>query len=490
MNMTALSKSCFLTFFIGFIFTPSFAASQPDVSEKAPLMLGQGEQRLLILPGLKRFSLGGAAVKAVRAPQDLAKSALLLKGVSVGVADLWVWKDDGSVETRLVQVQEWAATQLSAGLRRQLGGLQETEVIAASQGLVLRGRVSSLKEAEKIARLRRDFSKELTDETELSDALLDSGEQLLREWVEKSAYSKQIRIQRLPGKILARGSLAGPSERKTLETRLTQIFPPVQVELDSLSNSASTIFFRVFLLELKKDQFQSFGVQWPGTVEKALHVTTQAIRDALSLDLAIHAMSQQGSAKILSKPEIAVRSPGEAELFAGGEIPIHNHGKLFSNTTWKSFGLTLKLKVLESTATEVRLEIQTEVSHLDSSIASDQTPGFRSNRMRTQVDAQFGTPLLLSGLLQEDIRKQARGIPGLRQIPILGALFGSEDFQKEQSELVAILLPQVLPPTPVLGRAGESLPKGHIPPARNWVSESDMRELQADPNYPWNAFEN
>jgi type II secretory pathway component GspD/PulD (secretin) len=110
--------------------------------------------------------------------------------------------------------------------------------------------------------------------------------------------------------------------------------------------------------------------------------------------------------------------------------------------------------------------------------------------MRTQVDAQFGTPLLLSGLLQEDIRKQARGIPGLRQIPILGALFGSEDFQKEQSELVAILLPQVLPPSPILGRVGESLPKGHIPPARNWISESNMREMQADPNYPWNAFEN
>ena len=141
-----------LTFFIFFIGTilvlpllslagPSKAAAfSPEVSERAPLALGQGEQRLLIVPQLKRFSLGGSAVKAIRPPTNLGPSTLLLKGVAPGTADLWVWKEDGSVETRLIQVQEWTATQFSAGLRQALSGLQEIEVIPAEHGMVLRDR--------------------------------------------------------------------------------------------------------------------------------------------------------------------------------------------------------------------------------------------------------------------------------------------------------------------------------------------------------------
>jgi pilus assembly protein CpaC len=162
---------------------------------------------------------------------------------------------------------------------------------------------------------------------------------------------------------------------------------------------------------------------------------------------------------VLSKPELVVRAPGEAELFAGGELPIQTHTQYNTQVTWKNFGLSLKLKVDQMAGNKIRLDIATEISHLDPALTSDSIPGLQANRMKTQVDAVFGRPLMLSGLLQDKIREEARGLPFLRNIPVLGALFGSEEFLKDRSELVVILLPTTSPPESVLLSRGQQLLK-------------------------------
>ncbi len=124
----------------------------------------------------------------------------------------------------------------------------------------------------------------------------------------------------------------------------------------------------------------------------------------------------------------------------------------------------------------------------DASIGLDQVPGIQANRMKTQVDARFGVPLLLSGLLQQGMREQARGLPLLRQIPILGRLFGSEDYLNEQSELVAILLPASGPPSSPMARITQHVPRGPSPMPRQWISPSEERSLKQSEEWPWNAL--
>jgi Flp pilus assembly secretin CpaC len=218
-------------------------------------------------------------------------------------------------------------------------------------------------------------------------------------------------------------------------------------------------------------------------------VTSSLIQDSLALDLALSALEGDGSLKVLSNPELVVRAPGEAELFAGGEIPIRTRSQFSSNVNWKAFGLTLKLKVAQSSGERVRLEIFTEVSHLDSAISQGDIPGVQANRMKTEVDARYGTPLLLSGLLQQNMREQLKGLPVLRRIPIFGALFGSEDYVRERSELVAILLPASAPPSHAMGRLARSTPRGLVPPPRHWLSPDYERSLRASENWPWNALQ-
>ena len=469
-------------------------ATGEDFVEKSPLYLGLGEQRLLQIPALKRYSLGGKAVRSQPMPgsSSLRSDALLLKGAEPGVSDLWVWKTTGEIEHRSIDVQPLAASHLKPELLENLERLSEVEVIYSGAGVGLRGEIRTMGEAERITELVRAFPSDVHDETEPSDALIEAGKQKIESWLAMSPYANRLEIAREDRTLrvfISQGSLRGPTEKAALERRVHSLYPLAQTEFDALPDTSPTVHFEVFLLELKKSRFHNLGLSWPASQDSAFRVTTSAVSDLLSLDLALQSLEGDGSLKILSNPELVVRAPGEAELFSGGEIPIQSKTAYFSAVTWKNFGLTLKLNVAQSAGDKVRLDISTEVSHLDSSLSNETIPGIQANRMKTQVDAQYGKPLLLSGLLQQNMRREAKGLPFLRQIPVLGALFGSEDYLNEKSELVAILVPsKELPQNPMSRlRTGEDfLPKGSLPisrtPAKPALSESDA-------NYPWNVLE-
>jgi len=478
------------------------AESHPSEAEKPPLYLQLGEQRLLRIPGLARFSLSEASVRAQPLPKTAPQAAaqtgaksdlLLIKAVQPGPSDLWIWKTDGSAEHRVIRVDKTATSPLSnPKLAQPLSLLSEVEIYYSTAGVILRGEIQSLDEAERIATLTQGFPQEVRDETEPSESLLDHAQTQLESWLQKSPYARRLQILREDKSLfvqLAQGNISGPSEKARIEKRVKAIFPLAQLNFDSLPDASPTVHFRVFLLELKKSRFHSLGLGWPPLQEGAFRVTTSSIQDLIQLDVALQILEGEGSVRILSNPELVVRAPGDAELFSGGEIPIESKSAYFSSITWKNFGLLLQLHVTHSAGDRVRLDIATEVSHLDPSIAIQNIPGIQANRMKTQVDAQYGRPLLLSGLLQQSMRKLVKGLPGLSSIPILGALFGSEDYQNEKSELVAILVPSIDPPRNPMERIVRILPKGPMPAPRGPAHPEQEQALRQSSEYPWNALQ-
>jgi Flp pilus assembly secretin CpaC len=483
--------------------------AEERIGEKSAWVLGQGEQRLFRVRGLMRYSIGSDAVRAQILPSAKRSAArfkpsssslenqptdtLLIKGIHPGQADLWVWNQDGSAEHRTIRVEKVLHGELKPGLERALSHLEEAEVLISGEGVLLRGQITTIRECARIRSLVEGFPKEIKDETQLSTALLEEGKNRLDDWLKTSPYRSLLRTEIQNGTLFLLGSIEKNLEQTSIRKQALALFPSTQLEISSLPDDAPTIYFRVFLLELKKSHFRQMGISWPGTQEGAFRVTTSGIQDLLQLDLALQELEGEGSIKILSNPELAVRAPGEAELFSGGELPIHAQGRFYSNISWRNFGLTLKLKVTHTAGDRIRLDIFTEVSHLDPSLSDDKVPGIQANRMKTQVDARFGIPLLLSGLLQQGTRQQARGLPLLRQIPVLGALFGSEDYLNEKSELVAILLPSASPPPAPMQRVQSqtrSSPLGPVPPPRNWIRPSEERALRGDREFPWNALKN
>lgn len=461
-------------------------AEEPSAPERAPILLIQGEQRLLKIPGLLRYSLGGEAIRASAVPGRDERDQILIKGVRPGISDLWTWKKGGSTEHRTVQVGVADREPLRPALARALGRLDEAEVIFSGSGVILRGEITGLPELGRIQALARGFPQEVQDETLCSEALLNRGKTQLESWLRSSPYRDRLEVELSDRSLVLRlveGSINGPAEKTRIEKHARGIFPAVSLEIDALPDTSPTVHFKVFLLELHRDRFRSLGLTWPAVQESAFRVTTSSIQNLVQLDVALQALENEGSVRVLSNPELVVRAPGEAELFSGGELPIETQGAYFSNVTWKNFGLLLKLKVDRSAGDRVRLDILTEVSHLDSTLKLNKIPGLQSNRMKTQVDARYGVPLLLSGLLQQGTRRQARGLPFLRDIPILGALFGSEDYLNEKSELVAILLPSREPPQPPMERVQTRRPQEVAIPS----AEPPEREIPALPAPPRKA---
>jgi pilus assembly protein CpaC len=455
-----------------------------NAEEKAPLFLGQGEQRVLRIRELRRYSIGGGSIRA-----HSLGNQLLVKGITPGHSDLWVWKSNGSTEHRTIRVEKEVGSDIKPSLARALGSLQEVEVLVSGDGVILRGEIVSMAEAARIAALVAGFPADVHNEAQVSQKLMNDAHIRLENWLRATKNSSRLALEESQGYLWVRGSIDRPAERALVEKQLLGIFPLLQTELDSMPDTAPTVHFRVYLLEMKKTKFHTIGLDWPGAQEGAFNVTTSSIQNLISLNVALQALEGEGSVKVLSNPELVVRAPGDAELFAGGEIPVRMESHFFSNVTWKTYGLSLKLKVTHTTATRVRLEIFTEVSRLDPSISEDKIPGIQANRMKTEVDAQYGVPLLLSGLLQQGTRETAKGLPLLRSIPILGMLFGSDDYLNERSELVAILLPSSSPPPAPFARIAELAPKGMLPPPRDWTSPEDEKNLKNSPEYPWNALQ-
>lgn len=468
------------------------------VREAPPLVLGQGEQRLLSINGLKKYSIGSKILRALPAPHD-PKNTLLVKAIQPGETDLWVWKTNGETEHRAIQIRKWRAPQdkRSQHLEKALSQLEEVEIILSGVSkeavttYLLRGEVHSMREAAVIRAITKGFPGDVIDETEISLPLLSRAEKDLSRWLAQSRHAQNLTLERNDenGTLWLIGSIASPKLREEVERKAYSLFPLTKLALDSMPDDAPTLHFKVYLLELKKSMMRSLGVDWPGSTGGALKASPWGVKQAIALEAAISHLEAEGNGKILSQPELVVRAPGEAELFAGGEIPIETKSRESAQLSWRPYGLLLKLKVAHASGRKVRLDIHTEVSHVDPKLAIDKIPGIQANRMKTQVDATFGSPLLLSGLLQESVRKAARGIPYLRQIPVLGLLFGSEDYLQERSELVAILLPSIAPPAAPMSAVTNFTVRGKAPPPRNWISPAEEIALRAHPDFPWNALE-
>jgi hypothetical protein len=484
-----------LLFFIPLIshaLLPPAAALPPE--DRPPIILSLGEQRLLTLPGLVRYSLGSPILRVLRSPGG-RKNALLIKATKAGISDIWVWKKDGSTDHRVVEVRAWKKGPVTE-LEKRLSGLEETEIWVTGNPekgratYVAQGEVVTLAEAKRLGRLLETFPGEIDSRVRLSESLFAGGEKALREAITRSKWKEDLELvaDAETQTLLVRGGLPDPKMRGELEKKLRHAFPLVSLEIDSMPDRNPTVHFKVFLLEIRKNRSRSIGLDLPGIIPNALRVSNLAVHTAITIEAAIHALENDGSARILSQPELVVRAPGEAELFAGGEIPIESKTAYSSKVEWRSYGLTLKLKVQAASGRRVRTDIQTEVSHLDPHIASTSIPGLQSNRMKTQVDATFNQPLLLSGLLQEGVKNSVRGLPFLKDIPVLGLLFGSQDFLEDRSELVAILLPSRSVPEAPLSSIRLDRPFGSVPMARNWISPQEEIALRSSPDFPWNAF--
>ena len=171
----------------------------------------------------------------------------------------------------------------------------------------------------------------------------------------------------------------------------------------------------------------------------------------ITLTSFIDALKENGLAKILAKPTLVTLSGQEASFLAGGEFPVPVPQEADSITIeFKTFGVGLSFTPIVLNEQHISLRVAPEVSELNFSNAISLSgfvvPALTTRRAATVIELADGQSFAIAGLLNESVRESISKFPLLGDLPILGALFRSVSFQKNETELVIIVTPHLVKP--------------------------------------------
>ncbi len=185
------------------------------------------------------------------------------------------------------------------------------------------------------------------------------------------------------------------------------------------------------------------------------------------------ALERDGILRTLAEPNLTAISGESAKFLAGGEFPVPTSRDRDGNVQleFKPFGVGLNFTPVVLSEGRISLKISTEVSELSSDgafvlqgVGGDgvTVPGLKVRRAETTLELPSGGSLVMAGLLSDTMRQNIDGVPGVKDVPVLGQLFRSRDYQKNETELVVIVTPYLVDPT---SRKNLALPTDGFAPA-------------------------
>jgi pilus assembly protein CpaC len=157
------------------------------------------------------------------------------------------------------------------------------------------------------------------------------------------------------------------------------------------------------------------------------------------------ALERQGLTKTLAEPTLTAISGETANFLAGGEVPVPSSIGLAGAVSFdfRQFGIVLSFTPVVLSEDQISIRVVVEVSQLAPALtnAVSGIPGFTTRRAETTVTLPSGGSVMLAGLVQNDEFNTIDGVPGLKDLPIIGALFRSASYQRNETELVMIVTP-------------------------------------------------
>jgi len=184
--------------------------------------------------------------------------------------------------------------------------------------------------------------------------------------------------------------------------------------------------------------------------------------DGSSLNTSLRAFERAGLVRILAEPNITTANGESAEFLAGGEFPVPvgqetDADSIKVTIEFKPYGVRLAVRPIVLSPGRISLQLSTEVSELTSlgafTLGGGQggtalvIPGLNVRRASNTVELPSGGSLMIAGLLREDTRQNIDQLPGLGDLPVLGALFRSRDYLSGETELVIIVEAYIVSPT-------------------------------------------
>jgi len=362
--------------------------------------------------------------------QAVSPTQLLVTGKTFGRTNIVLWDKDDNQNVLDVTV-DLDLQKLNEALRK-IDPQSSVEATAVKGNIVLTGTVSSIDRAARMAQVADLFIPAATtgEAMQVHNHLDVGGEQqvMLRCVVAEVSRSaaRELGIN---------GFLAGDNVRDAfLVNQLGGINPAnIGAAADALANQRIPFLTGEDGIPLLPDTALSLGFP------------------RLQMQLFINAMADNSLLSVLAEPNLVAISGETASFLAGGEFPILvPQGNQTVSIEYREFGVRLNFTPVVKGHQQIRLNVRPEVSEIDPTasvrLQGFEVPGLKTRAAHTTVELGNGQTIAIAGLLSEEVRGLATRVPGVGDIPILGALFRSSSFQRSQSELVILVTPEIVAP--------------------------------------------
>jgi pilus assembly protein CpaC len=283
--------------------------------------------------------------------------------------------------------------------------------------------------------------------------------------------NEPVEVRLANDSVVLSGTVSSP-DRLARAVAVAERFAPQHVTNLLKVKGSQQVMLKVKVAEISRSTARELGIKPFANVSKGdflfqtldpvtasryaaalLHITTSF----MTADLVLDALEEKGVVKILAEPNLVAMSGDTASFLAGGEFPIPIAQNSTGNSTtvtveFKQFGVSLSFTPTVIESDLINLVVSPEVSQIDRTTAVTfsgfSIPGLTTRRATTTVELRDGQSFAIAGLLQSDFTDDIRQLPGIGDVPVLGALFRSSSFLRKETELVIIVTPRLVRPAP------------------------------------------
>ena len=403
---------CLLTAHPSFGEGPARIKLETTAPQKVDLLVGKS--LIIGTPvAVKRVSL---AAPEIADALVLTPRQIYLTGKAPGVTNLTIWENENQISTIVHLTVSPDVSRLKETLFKILPDEKDIQVTATHDNLTLSGSVSSPSNLSQVLTIAEPY---------------------------------------FPGKVVNLLQVSGVYQ-VMLEVRVAEMSRSLMRRLgfnfNYISNSGQNLGLSMLnnLTRLPEGGFPNAGID----VSDKVNAIFRFLGGGATWTVFIDALKEDGLVKVLAEPTLITMSGKPANFLAGGEYPIPvpqgTGGGLTITIDYKPFGVALNFTPTVLNDKKINMQVAPEVSELDFSnavvISSYIVPSVTTRRVSTVIELGDGQSFAIAGLIKSDVREAITKFPLLGDIPILGALFRSTTFQKNETELIIIVTPHLVKP--------------------------------------------
>lgn len=281
---------------------------------------------------------------------------------------------------------------------------------------------------------------------------------------------KDIKLINMGNSLLVSGSVEDNEDLDYIQELIEEHIDQSRIKYSVAVQKNQQIKIRVTVAEVSKTAIDTLGIEWGqisvdnsngggGNIGGA-EVNSIRVNNGFysgltkgfnfnSMGTAINALVKNNLANVLTTPSLTVTNGKSASFHGGGQIPIFQQTQNGTSVEWKDYGVMLDFSPVINADSSINMDVNIESSQIAGYYVYEgtQLPTIKTRQVKTSVKMKDGETFILAGLIDNSQTQSVNKIPGLSDIPVIGALFKSAGFQTGRSELVIFATIEYVQPT-------------------------------------------